>query len=435
MNDSLLKSRIQECREIRAARRKEAYESVSATHGRDVRHELELLYDDYGEEIYLWLAGLWDARTGGFYYSNSARDNEGFLPDIESTVQALRLTEATGLFPSSRGGWKEFLPEEMKKGLLSFATGLQSGKDGFFYHPQWGENIGLERKGRDLGWATDLIQNLGARPLYDTPNGITGSLGAPETALKGSVTESATAASPDYLRTLADFKDFLDSLDFSLPYYIGNKLNALKCQISAAGKDYTDFFIKYINERQNPETGLWGDGVSYVTVNGFFKIASTASQLGYRIEYPLEALRSVMQMSLTPTLSEDSGHVCTTYNCWVAMALIMKNLRVQADGQMYGRLRAELLETAPELLRITRSKIKVFRKPDGGFSFFPGHPAHINQGALISVENVPESDVNATCILTNGLAREIGSVLGINNLGMFEQEDGRLLLELFDERK
>jgi len=170
MNDSLLKSRIQECREIRAARRKEAYESVSATHGRDVRHELELLYDDYGEEIYLWLAGLWDARTGGFYYSNSARDNEGFLPDIESTVQALRLTEATGLFPSSRGGWKEFLPEEMKKGLLSFATGLQSGKDGFFYHPQWGKNIVLSRRGRDHTWCTRILNDYHIPKKYSTPS-------------------------------------------------------------------------------------------------------------------------------------------------------------------------------------------------------------------------------------------------------------------------
>ena len=42
-----------------------------------------------GEVLCEWLANLYDSEQGGFYYSASARDYEGFLPDIESTKQAI----------------------------------------------------------------------------------------------------------------------------------------------------------------------------------------------------------------------------------------------------------------------------------------------------------------------------------------------------------
>ena len=41
------------------------------------------------EKLIRWWAGLYDPEIGGFYYSNSARDNAGFLPDMESTYQIL----------------------------------------------------------------------------------------------------------------------------------------------------------------------------------------------------------------------------------------------------------------------------------------------------------------------------------------------------------
>ena len=48
-------------------------------------------YSIYKDTIYLWLAGLYDKEIGGFYYSNSVRDNEPFRPDIESTNQDQKL--------------------------------------------------------------------------------------------------------------------------------------------------------------------------------------------------------------------------------------------------------------------------------------------------------------------------------------------------------
>ena len=68
------------------------------------------LYTIYSDDLPEWLAGLYDHGIGGFYYSNSARDNEPFLPDIESTNQALNLLLNTGMMKNCRE-----LPEAMQK--------------------------------------------------------------------------------------------------------------------------------------------------------------------------------------------------------------------------------------------------------------------------------------------------------------------------------
>ena len=55
------------------------------------------LYSLYSPDAYVWLANLYDPDIGGFYYSVSARDTVGFLPDIESTNQALNFIINTGM--------------------------------------------------------------------------------------------------------------------------------------------------------------------------------------------------------------------------------------------------------------------------------------------------------------------------------------------------
>ena len=57
---------------------------------------LKKLKNLYGSEIVTWIANLYDEEIGGFYYSNSGRNNQGFLPDVDSTYQAIVLVGHTG---------------------------------------------------------------------------------------------------------------------------------------------------------------------------------------------------------------------------------------------------------------------------------------------------------------------------------------------------
>ena len=62
---------------------------IGGESGAAIVEALKKLYLIYDDGVATWFPNLYDPAVGGFYYSNSARDTEGFLPDIESTGQAL----------------------------------------------------------------------------------------------------------------------------------------------------------------------------------------------------------------------------------------------------------------------------------------------------------------------------------------------------------
>ena len=429
---NISEERLALCRKDRNERRERVFLELENRIGHGAVNELRRLYDIYDESMYLWLAGLWDGKVGGFYYSGSARDNEGFLPDVESTAQALRHTVSSGLF-AQWGSWRDAIDEKSRMKLISFVKGMQSAEDGFFYHPQWGSDISVSRRGRDLGWATSILRELGISPLYDTPNGVKGELGAPlNTAKKEKNADTAVAASPDHLQTLSAFREYLDSLELTTKSYsVGNLLNAQNSQIKAAGEDFCRLFYEYMKEKQNPQNGLFEDEVSYSSVNGFFKIGSVISAMGYAIPSAEAVLKSVMHMSLQPTLTpERDNHVCSLYNCWVILDFLITNAEKYKGADAADAIRKTVYDRAEELIRISCNKMQVFKKADGGFSYGPNKSAAKSQGAPVAVPQTSESDVNATCIMSTGLSGRMAATFGATNLKIFGKEDGRLFAEL-----
>ena len=81
-------------------------ERVGGSTGKKLVEALRDLYEIYDESMIEWFAGLFDPRFGGWYYSNGAKDMETVTyqgvtyplwPDIESTEQALRFINSSGL--------------------------------------------------------------------------------------------------------------------------------------------------------------------------------------------------------------------------------------------------------------------------------------------------------------------------------------------------
>ena len=159
-NESLVTNeRLAFLRDERTKMREKHFLGVEAKFGKDAADAFRILYDLYDERIYLWLANLWDPEIGAFYYSNSARDTDGYLPDIESTCQAIGFLQYSGIYACCGGTLDSDTPEFMKKKILDFVIRLQD-PDGFFYHPQWGKNIVDSRRGRDLNWALQLSNHF-----------------------------------------------------------------------------------------------------------------------------------------------------------------------------------------------------------------------------------------------------------------------------------
>ena len=110
------------------------WDAVKAELDADSASALMRLYDYYGTAFFDWLAGLYDAKTGCFYYSVSARDNEGFLPDCESTAQTLSIMTYAGMLDHVNGSYLRAFSREMAEKCSGYIQSLQDPDDGYFPH-------------------------------------------------------------------------------------------------------------------------------------------------------------------------------------------------------------------------------------------------------------------------------------------------------------
>lgn len=358
------------------------------------------LYTIYSDALPEWLGKLYDHKTGGFYYSNSARDNEPHLPDIESTNQALNLLMNTGMMKNCSE-----LPEAMQKKLIEFTCSLQSDEDGYIYHPQWGKNIVPSRRGRDMTWAESMEGKLGFKLPYPT---------ATERFKKlreaaGDDKEKLAASLPEYLTSKEKFVEYLESFDWiNNSYYAGNTVAAQGGQIIAAGLAET--CAEHLNKYQNPNTGFWSELADMHTgVNGFLKI--TAFYINAKL--PINMAEKAAMSAIECTKSDEIGTtVCHLYNSWFALQNTLTSLRRTGDNETADKIYALILKNAPESVAAAKKKTEVFRKPDGAFSYTRNYSSFKSQEALVCEKEMAESDVNASVLSTSGLTRNIYQTLG-----------------------
>ena len=152
----------------------ERWAGIEKLLGEQTADALRKLYSMYDDKLIGWAANLYDPGVGGFYTCRTGRNGEEFGPDIECTVQLINFISKSGMVDNISTDASEFLPEKMQQQLIYFAKSLQSADNGYFYHPQWGQAATdgkISRRGRDLGWAVQLLQKFSYAPAYDTPNG------------------------------------------------------------------------------------------------------------------------------------------------------------------------------------------------------------------------------------------------------------------------
>ena len=154
-----------------------AWSRLEAVVGKATADAFRTLYTMYDEDLAEWVANLYDPGTGGFYASSGGRDGAEFGPDVQCTVQLLRFIESSGMVKNLPSGSSNYIPMFMQQQMVYFAKSLQDPSNGHFYHPQWGKALTdthLSRRGRDLGWATDLLATFNSAPTFRAPNGKVG---------------------------------------------------------------------------------------------------------------------------------------------------------------------------------------------------------------------------------------------------------------------
>ena len=410
-----------------------------------------------------WVADLYDPKTGGFYYSNSARNTIGYAPDIESTQIAFSLLSDIGAMGIIKGPMN--MPDWMKTALVNWLKPMQD-PDGFFYHPQWGKELqqtSLARMGRDLWRAEILLDWCGAEPTYTTPNGVKGDYtlidgtkvnenGTPVSAVRiterlagsravavsrvraASITSTAGQV-PSHLKDEESFRAYLAEQDIKHDsYVVGNNIASQakqianrEAQLRAEGSSFSikQVLEEWFAENQNPENGMWyyvekgsADYSIYDGVNGLLKISDAYNVIGIEFPHPMEAIESAIEGIYT---DENPYTVCYTYNTWFSVLNIFKNLETFSKNKAetektINEIRGRLLADAPNLIRHTENKVRLFKKTDGSFSYYQNRTSHGAQGMPVSVPLLNEGDLNATLICSVSTGSYMLQVLGIEKI-------------------
>ena len=444
-NFFLLRERAEEDRE---ALREEHFTAIEESHGKELADELRRFYGLFNTENYIWMANLFDPETGGFYFSNSARDNIGYLPDLESVYQVYMSLRVGGMFKGFGDMTSDAIPKSIQETTVKWVQGLQS-SDGYFYHPQWGDNIATARRGRDLEWAESLLKNFGGKPYYNTPSGTQG-IGAPVTGTASFATErlgtsvnravakvTATASNlPSYLQSLDAWKSYIDGLNiWRRSYHAGNTLAADHTLIKRAGQQYIDYLLDYLDRTQNPTLGVWGSFEdeaepghgeayqAYYLVNGVMKISTLYSSFGRPMPNIQATMDSTMRVALYEDLPELNETACYVYNPWVVMSQLVNSERKVNGNDAAEALRQQILDKAPELVSATVNKTITHIVDGGGFSYTELLPCNTSQGAPVACATEPEADVNANTLYISSTVDAMFSALGIEKIPVWCETD------------
>lgn len=402
--------------ELDAYKYEHRFDEAEAVMGKAAADALRKLYDFYGKDWLNWLASLYDPKTGSFYYSNSARDNDQFFPDCESTCQTHFILSYFGLIDVYGGDYVAAYPKEMRENCLKFITSLQSDVDGYFYHPQWGSNIGAARRGRDLNQCLSLVKNFKGKFLYPT-------------ALErlSSADADARASLPAHLLSKEAMFEYLEKQDINHHSHgFGHTMSSQNNQVVAAG--FADFVCEYIHERQNKETGLWEDEANYSTLSGVVKVGTTLQGLGSYVHHGDKIVDSAMNVIMSDV---DPTYIIYVFNPWggfghairgAEIAELEAVLRGETPEYSVKSIREKIYARLPELIDKTIEKLKKFQKPDGSFSYEQHRSAPSTQGVPVSL-GVYEGDVNGLACAMHYPMGGIFSVLGINRIPMCNHDD------------
>ena len=422
---------------------------------RKIRASFENYYSELlsGGDLISWVGKLYDYEAGGFYYSNSGRDNDGFLPDLESTYQAMNWIFNNTLKDDSVQSKADFYPDWVKERLLKFIKEKQD-KNGYFYHPQWPRELTdskPHRRGRDLTWACNLLADYGGAPTYDTPNGVMGDgLLWDGTEVFGfSHRDDVEVVAPKeelvtpHLKDKESFIKYLEGFDLKTSSYpVSNTLEAQAAQILTRdevlrekGEDYSlaDILVEWFTKNQDPKTGLFTFEVPDCEgLNGLMKASSTVFKLNRPFPNPIPALES----SIAVVEGDEAVYsVCYVMNPLCTINGLFANIKKFSDETSIEKYRARIFAEAPEIIRKTKERILIFKKPDGSFSFCPEYSSHTSQGHPVAIEKSYEGDVNATMIATSPVIGHLCEILGVPKMPLFTMSDRMKLLNIMEENK
>ena len=341
----------------------------------EMREALKKVDKVFSQDVVDWLAGLYDPAAGGFYYCESGRDNKGFSADIESTYQAFcGMLHELGFYADGK-----YIPEEIKTKLGEYTQQRQAEDDGYFYDPQFGKNVTVSKRERNLGHGKALLNFTGFKALYPYPD---------ERAKAESLAKTADSGSlPEMYKSAEAYRKWISDQPWSTnPYAAGNNVAASSSMAKSLG--YGDILIEELNKRQNAETGLWGGSDrTYLQLNASMKCAAA-----YRtVNYPYPNMDNMIDSVVYIVENDMPGEIAPAWN---PLALL-KYAKATYGGVLKPEQTERLNAAAPRIVSKIADNVMAFKQKDGGFSYYRDHSSAESQGALVGL-GLAEGDINSS---------------------------------------
>lgn len=331
-----------------------------------VRQELAR-FDGHFDRALPWLASLYDPQSGGFFESAATRDDPELGPDIQSTAQALRIARIAGVPEAD-------MPADIRAAFVAFFRSRQDPETGYFIDPHYRERMRDNTRvlGRALNYAAGTLRRLGAEPRFPLP----GSSGDEDTDEQ---------RVPAHVRSVEAWKDWLKRELGENPGW--REMDSLQSQGSllrglpeSRRTELIDAACDYIEQRQNPDTGLWGG-----ELDGAFKAAA----FFHAVDRPIPRADRILESTLR--WFDDNPRVEQTP-------------RLGNPARLLRHLDPHLSEPMADedLHRVVAWYVEAsgaFRKDDGGFSRWPDSFRLRPNDMQVGRVDQPQSDVNGTMMV------------------------------------
>lgn len=352
----------------------------------DVKSAIDELDLEFNKEALDWLISLYDANSGAYYYSASARDGEQFKPDIESLKQATSTIQTLGLVPTDENG-RWVYPDWYKSRAVDFMQSRQDESDGYFYDPQYKAVSNKAKIERNTSFAISFLRgDMYVNPLYKTP--------MERMELKKKENRSATEVSSNENAGLGvyeseeSFLAWLDSITIGRSSYSwGSDLSSGRSMIRAAG--FEDLLVDWLIKRQNEENGTWEEEFNMTAVNGVLKLCGFFR----RDTLPFPRYETYFERLIEFTKTFTPTTAAATWNPLGSMRCIIDNLPA-----LSGEIKKKIDSGICEMIRNTTEKMRLFRQADGGFSYGVRGSSTYSNDVIVST-GAPEGDVNATTLM------------------------------------
>ena len=340
---------------------------------------------EFNKEALDWLIGLFDGESGGMYYSESARDNAQFEPDIESVCQHQSILQTLGLVEQAENGdW--LFPEWYRVCSSEFIKARQDPDDGYFYDPVYRKIAGKEKLERNTGFANAFLREMREKPLYATPME---RMKAAKAEKKSTAENGKNAnAGLEIYESPESFIAWLDDLKSKTSSYVyGSYIASGDSMIRASG--LSGVLVDWLVKNQNPENGTWEKNFDMAAVNGVLKLCGQFSENG--TPYPnLEVLLDNLidfTKTFTPRTAAENWNPLGSLRCIV-----------EAHPNLPPRIREKLDQSILEMISNTVEKMRMFRQPDGGFGYLTKGSSVYSNSVVVSLGS-PEGDVNAMALM------------------------------------